>query len=171
MKSNCFILILTLFLCVLISGCDVRDEVNQKTDLDVQKDAPKPSTNTEEPKEVGDLNLKLQIGSEHFEIALFDNDTVKELMTRLPMSFTMDEMNGNEKYYYMPSPLPHNAQSISSIQAGDVMLFGDDCLVIFYESFTTNYQYTPIGHIDDSERLLEVLGSDDVEVTLLNEVN
>lgn len=29
------------------------------------------------------------------------------------------------------------------------MLFGSDCLVVFYQSFDTSYSYTKIGHIDN----------------------
>ena len=33
------------------------------------------------------------------------------------------------------------------------MLFGNNCLVIFYESFDTTYSYTKIGHIDNLDNL------------------
>ena len=33
------------------------------------------------------------------------------------------------------------------------MLFGNNCLVIFYESFDTSYSYTKIGHIDNLDNL------------------
>ena len=40
------------------------------------------------------------------------------------------------------------------------MLYGDNCLVIFYESFDTNYSYTKIGHIAD----LDNLGNNNIKV-------
>ena len=40
------------------------------------------------------------------------------------------------------------------------MLYGDNCLVIFYKSFDTSYSYTKIGHINN----LPDLGNDNVLV-------
>ena len=42
------------------------------------------------------------------------------------------------------------------------MLFGNNCLVIFYESFDTSYSYTKIGHIDN----LDDLGSNNIEIKI-----
>lgn len=44
------------------------------------------------------------------------------------------------------------------------MLYGKDCLVIFYDTFNTNYSYIKIGKIDNSEDLKEVVGKHDIEV-------
>lgn len=45
------------------------------------------------------------------------------------------------------------------------MLYGDNCLVIFYKSFSTNYDYTKIGHIDN----LPNLGDGEVSISISTE--
>ena len=45
------------------------------------------------------------------------------------------------------------------------MLYGNNCLVVFYESFDTSYTYTKIGHIDDTSGLVDALGTGSVTVT------
>lgn len=72
----------------------------------------------------------------------------------------MNELNGNEKFAYLDTNLPTNSYSPKHINAGDVMLFGNNCLVIFYKSFDTTYNYTKIGHIDN----LPDLGKNNVKV-------
>ena len=77
----------------------------------------------------------------------------KELIKILPQELTMDELNGNEKYAYLNDELPTNTYNPKHINAGDVMLYGNNCLVIFYKSFDTPYNYTKIGHIDNLPNL------------------
>lgn len=40
-------------------------------------------------------------------------------MKRLPMTLNMEELNGNEKYYYLGEGLPKNSESIDRIRTGE----------------------------------------------------
>lgn len=99
-----------------------------------------------------------------FTVQLEDNDTARAMCRLLPTTIDMNELNGNEKYHYWES-LPADSKKVGTIHAGDVMLFGDDCLVVFYETFSTSYSYTPVGHITDITGLRDALGSGSVSVT------
>ena len=79
--------------------------------------------------------------------------TTSALTKLLPLDITMDDLNKNEKYVYLEDSLPTNTYSPNHIEAGDVMLFGDNCLVIFYKSFDTSYSYSKIGHINNLPEL------------------
>lgn len=35
------------------------------------------------------------------------------------------------------------------IEAGNIMLYGNNCLVVFYKFFDTSYSYTKIDHIEN----------------------
>lgn len=93
--------------------------------------------------------IYVSINNEELEIELDDNSTASALVKLLPLELSMSDLNGNEKYAYLDESLPTNTYSPKHIEAGDVMLFGDNCLVIFYESFDTSYSYSKIGHIDN----------------------
>ena len=45
------------------------------------------------------------------------------------------------------------------------MLYGSKTLVLFYQSFSTSYNYTKLGTIDDATVLTTALGSGNVVVT------
>ena len=111
------------------------------------------------------LKLTITIDNKTFSATLYDNEAARALSRQLPMTIAMDELNGNEKFYYLPGTLPTSAGRPSQIHAGDLMLYGSDCLVLFYETFSTSYSYTPLGVADDPSGLAEALGPGSVTVT------
>ena len=110
--------------------------------------------------------LVISVGGRDFTAVLEDNTTTRALAERLPLTVTMDELNGNEKYHYLPENLPTDPERPGTIQAGDLMLYGSDCLVLFYESFASSYSYTRLGRITDPEGLAGAVGNGAVEVIL-----
>lgn len=106
----------------------------------------------------------LQINGISFSATLYDNATANAFRNLLPLTVDMVEHAGNEKYYNLPKSLPTNASYPGTIQAGELMLWGNDCLVLFYKTFSSSYSYTRIGKIDDPSGLLEAVGQGHVTV-------
>ena len=104
--------------------------------------------------------LKININGQRFTAMLYDNAATQKLVQNLPVTLNMKDLHGNEKY----TSLPAKAQHIGKINAGDIMLFGNDCLVVFYESFNTSYSYTPIGKIENAAGLKKAVGRGSVKV-------
>ena len=116
-------------------------------------------------KEQESSTMTITINGRTFLATLYNNETVAALKEKMPLTLNMSELNGNEKYNYLPFSLPTNAGNHGQIHAGDLMLYGSDCLVLFYESFPTSYRYTPIGRINDPSGLADAVGSGGVQVT------
>ena len=104
----------------------------------------------------------ININNKKLGIDLENNSTTSALIKLLPLELSMNDLNGTEKYVYLNESLPTNTYSPKHIEAGDMMLFGDNCLVIFYESFDTSYSYSKIGHIDN----LPELGDENIDITI-----
>lgn len=109
--------------------------------------------------------MHMKIGDKEYSVVLNDNNTTKVLRELLPMTVTMAEFNGNEKYYLLHNSLPSRPEHIGQIKSGDIMLFGDDSLVVFYKDFKTTYSYTRIGHIENAADLEQTLGRGCVTIT------
>ena len=150
------IIILISIMFMILYGCGVKEEkVNDNNDNinnNVENNIEENNTEENNIEEVIS-SVKIIIDGKEYIINLEDNETVKSLINLLPLELNMSELNGNEKYIYLDSTLPTNSYSPKKINAGDVMLYGNDCLVIFYKSFDTSYSYTKIGHIDNLPNL------------------
>jgi hypothetical protein len=118
--------------------------------------------NTESMKDT----LVITIGGKEFTATLADNPTATAFKTMLPLTINMTELNGNEKYFRLAKNLPTNESNPGSINPGDLMLYGANTLVLFYEGFRTSYSYTKLGRITNANGLGDALGSGNVMVTI-----
>lgn len=110
-------------------------------------------------------NIIITIKNKKYEAILYDNSTTKELIKKFPITITMSDLNGNEKYYNFSKSFSTSSENVASINKGDIMLFGDNCLVIFYKSFSTRYKYTKLGYIKNTEDLENSFGKGDINIT------
>lgn len=120
-----------------------------------------PATSTEK---TNTMNIQIKVGNKRFTATLEDNATAKAFKALLPMTIQMTELNGNEKYFRLSVNLPTNASNPGTIQTGDLMIYGQNTMVLFYKSFPTSYSYTRLGRINESAGLAAALGSGDVTV-------
>ena len=158
------ILLLFALLASLLAGCgDMPDDPLPAESSEPHAASSAYSEETSKEKEASAMTLT--IGNFTFTILPEENETASALREHLPLQLEMKELNGNEKYFYFDSSFTAGSERVGSIQAGDLMLYGSDCLVLFYDSFSTPYSYTRLGAADDPEGLAEALGRGNVKVT------
>lgn len=109
--------------------------------------------------------VNLRINNKEYKLILYDNDTARDFLKMLPLTITMNDLNSNEKYYNLSSALTTKSERAGSIKRGDFMLYGNNCFVLFYESFSTSYSYTKIGYIENTDGLKDSLGRGSIEIT------
>src|SRR5688572_12692127 len=159
MNTSRLILYATAGLLLGLASCNKSTPIQQADASDPASSPSIVATDAAEDK------MKITIGSKTFKATLEDNPTVANLKALLPLTLNMTELNGNEKYYHLSTRFPTDAISPGTIQSGDLMLYGDNSLVLFFKTFETSYSYTRLGRIDDPSGLAAAVGAGDVSVT------
>ena len=132
------------------NATDTGDETGQK-----------PETVLEETE----MKLNVEINGTIFTAALEDNaavDAFVEMMSEAPVVIQMRDYSGFEKVGPLGKSLPAS-NSQTTTQAGDIVLYNGNQIVIFYGS--NSWSYTRLGKIDDLTGWNAALGSGDVTVT------
>ena len=151
-------LLLNFIAAVILTGaasCSSDNVISTKADM----------LNNHNKKDSMSNKINIRIGSGTFSATLSNSPTGAAFKALLPLTINMKELNRNEKYFDLPSDLPANPSTPAGIQAGDLMLYGSNTLVLFYKTFSTSYSYTKIGQVDNASGLAAALGNNNVTVT------
>ena len=119
----------------------------------------------EAPVEETEYRLSVQVGETAFTATLEDNAAVDALITLLqsgPITIQMSDYGGFEKVGPLGQSLP-TSNSQTTTQAGDIVLYQGNQIVVFYGS--NSWSYTRLARINDLTGWQEALGSGDITVT------
>lgn len=115
-----------------------------------------------------DNKLKITVNGTELIATLEDNSSAQaltELLKQGDITVDMSDYGNFEKVGELPQSLPKNDENITTVP-GDIILYQGNKITIYYAENTWNF--TKLGHIDNITQgeLKEILGGDDVTVTL-----
>jgi len=159
MNSAPLIVVVAAVALNVLCSCDAGERLSPAVPAPQAIGQPQPG------KEAMNLKLQVRIGQKTFTATLEDNPATVQFRRMLPLTLDMPDLNANEKHVHLPERLPTDLFKPGTIRAGDLLLWGDDTLVLFYETFRSPYSYTRLGKLDDPTGLAEAVGSGNVTVT------
>ena len=119
----------------------------------------------EQVQEETAMTMNVEVNGRIFRASLEENaavDALVEMMENGPVTIDMSDYSGFEKVGALGTSLP-TENSQTTTQAGDIVLYQGNQIVMFYGS--NSWSYTRLGHIEDLTGWEEALGSGDVTVT------
>ena len=168
MLSVTFIIVCAF--AALLSGCaDSRrtedpESQSSGSDSDKVQEFQGAEQNVKE-EETMDRKMIVEVGGKHFTATLEDNkaaETLAEMMQEDPVTIQISDHGGFEKVGDLGTDLPISNRQTTT-QAGDIVLYQGNQIVIFYGS--NSWSYTRLGRIDDLTGWETALGDGDVTVT------
>ena len=125
-----------------------------------------PQTETETEENV--MTLRMTIGGTAVNVKWEKNESSEALKTLCkdgPLTIQMSMYGGFEQVGRIGRSLPRSDVQTTT-QAGDVVLYSGNQLVIFYGS--NSWAYTRLGHVTDktAQEMAELLGNGDVTIII-----
>jgi hypothetical protein len=163
-KNKLFKYLVVFLLCALLAFLlyhftGKKEETKKDKDDDVY-----PAGTNQIDDKTADMNvIWVKINGNLYTASLEGDATSNEFYMLSPLTITMEDLNNNEKYYYLSNSLDGEDDYTGEIHKGDIMLYDTNCLVIFYKDFNTSFLYKKIGHIDN----LPDLGDGNIEVSFV----
>ena len=160
-----------LFTLLALSACGSETPTGKEINSDVQENISSESadpvqSSAEETKMKSELTMK--INGKTVSVEWEDNVSVsalRELASESPITIQTSLYGGFEQVGSIGQSLPRNDLRITT-QAGDIVLYSGNQMVVFYGSNT--WSYTKLGHITDKTpaELNDLLGSGNATITI-----
>ena len=156
------LIIALVIVLALLTSCSGADDTQQSQSRD-------PETKTESVEENNEMKqITMTINDETVEVTWEDNESVKalaDLVSDSPLTIDTSMYGGFEQVGALGTDLPSSDINITT-KPGDIMLYTGSNIVVFYGS--NSWAYTRLGHIENksADELKEILGSDNVKITL-----
>ncbi len=112
------------------------------------------------------IKLNIIVNGMKFRTTLEENETAYKFIKLLPLKIEMNQLKRRELYYYLKYTLPVNNISKKTIDNGTLYLLKDNCLVLAYETYSIDEEYTPIAKIDSPEDLKSLISNNESEVII-----
>lgn len=155
-----------LILVILLSGCNQQSQLQPSNPVSLPTNEEVIEMKEDEQMERS-IPIALLIDNQEYAAQLNDSETAQAFIKLMPLTVTMDDLNGNEKFAYLDDTLPTQPFNPDLVNEGQLMLFGSDCLVLFYQGFSTTYSYTQLGMLDQPSNLASIRNERNVEVTFI----
>ena len=156
------LVLLTMLLMILLVACG--GESGDGSSLSDSESAASSVVSDEGDKEEKDMELSLTIDGKEVPVSWEDNESVGALKEAAPLEIKMSMYGGNEQVGPIGKELPSDDKNITT-EAGDIVLYQSNQIVIFYGSNT--WDYTSLGHVELSkDEMTELLDNGDVTLAI-----
>jgi hypothetical protein len=124
-------------------------------------------------KHVDSMKLTLKVGDKTLAATLIDSKTSRDFVSLLPLTLTMNDLFGREKFAHLPRAISTEGKRTHTSEIGNIAYWspGPD-VAIFYRNDgekIPNPGLIIIGKIDSGVEAFNVPSSVKVEITLMHE--
>lgn len=165
-KSISVALLIVCALAAVLSGCGGSCQTeNVETQVGAEPAGQESAEQNDKEETAMDRKMTVEVGGSQFTATLEDNEAVDalvQMMEENPVTIQMSDYAGFEKVGSLGASLP-TSNSQTTTQAGDIVLYQGNQIVIFYGS--NSWSYTRLGRINDLTGWESALGNGDVTVT------
>jgi hypothetical protein len=145
-----------LFVLLAQTGCgsedtnDASSGDDQPAASDTQPTSPQPATTSadSDARQIVGATVRFSSSTTSVDVTIGeDNPAVRDFLSMLPLTLTVEEFAGREKISYLPRELRHRGSPGSDPESGDLIYFVPWGNLGFY------YNAEGVGHSDDTIHL------------------